>query len=35
MNEWDVKIESLELEEVSSRKNSDIRIEFRDGNDDE
>ena len=35
VKEWDVKIEPLELEEVSSRKNSDIRIEFRDGNDDE
>ena len=35
VKEWDVKFEPLELEEVSSRKNSDIRIEFRDGNDDE
>lgn len=31
--EWDVKIEPLELEEVSSRRNSDISIEFRDDND--
>lgn len=31
--EWDVKIELLELEEVSRRRNSDISIEFRDDND--
>jgi len=28
VKEWDVKIEPLELEKVSSKKNSDIRIEF-------
>jgi hypothetical protein len=28
-----IKIEPLELEEVSSRRNSDISIEFRDDND--
>ena len=33
--EWDTKIEPLELEEESSKKASDITIEFEDDNDEE
>lgn len=35
VQEWDTKIEPLELEEESSKKPSDITIEFEDDNDDE
>jgi predicted Zn-dependent protease len=33
VQEWDTKIEPLELEEESSKKTSDITIEFKDDND--
>src|SRR5215211_3829121 len=35
VQEWDTKIEHLELEEESSRKPSDIKIDFEDDNDEE
>lgn len=35
VQEWDTKIEPLELEQESSKKASDITIEFEDDNDDE
>jgi hypothetical protein len=34
IEEWDSKIDPLELEEVPDKKNSDITIEFEDDNDD-
>jgi hypothetical protein len=33
IEEWDTKITPLELEELSSEKNSDVTIEFQGGND--
>jgi hypothetical protein len=35
VQEWDTKTEHLELEEESSRKSSDIKIDFEDDNDEE
>jgi hypothetical protein len=35
VQEWDTKIKHLELEEESSRKSSDIKIDFEDDNDEE